>query len=457
MSLELTTVSEYLSTSDFKTLFIEELGWDHFKATLTATAYQETFALTGIAHKRGAQVFLCACNAYGSIPSGAARHSIQSEVKQFAHHNLIIYTDANATINIWQWAEWHPNERTPRVYEYTAKKPEASDLAERLAVISFSLEDEEALTILGVAEQLKLAFGDNRNRRLRGQHRRAGLGAYDLKEMDAGVRYWWERVLNEPYLTKQAERRTASAMQRGSKQGIDLLVRSHLHLVARIAWKIAAEYECTTDDYFDLVQMGNAELVRIAPNFDPADGARFQTYVTWRVSKVLIRALSGEEALIRLPRHILDNFPNIVQQRRLTEEALIQYHQRSVSPNEVEECLAAQYEADVQLVSRALAVLDGVLPLDESDNEDDVSDYLPIDAHPPQSDFMLKENVTQMLSALKPRQREVIQRRFGIDPFTEQTLEEIAISFGLTRERIRQIEIRSLKMLQNNCTFASLR
>ena len=379
--------------------------------------------LTGIAHKRGAQVFLCACDSYGSVPNSTARRVIQYEVRQIAHHNLVIFSEASAATSVWQWAEWHTNERTPRVYEHTALKSAALGLVERLRHITFSLEDEETLDILDVAGRLEGAFGDSQSRKLRGRHKRAGLAAYDLAEMDAGIRYWWERVLSEPRLTSQQERQVVAAIRRGNVQAVEIMVRAHLHLVARIALRIATKYELSLDDHFDLMQAGNVELVRITPAFDPGDGVHFQTYVTWRVTKALLRSLNGEEGFIPLPRYILDSLPNVVQQRRILEEAMMQDCGHCVSDHEVEERLAAQYGMEHQTFSRVLAVLGGVSRLDDEDIEGIA--YQPVDIFHPHSDLVFKDTVTRMLSALKPRECEVVKRRFGLSPYVEQTLEEM--------------------------------
>jgi len=451
MSPDLTAATHYFTIADFKTLFNEELGWDRFKEVLSVTVDQEIITLSGIAHKRGAQVYVCKCGSDGFIPHATTRRFIQYAVRQVAHHNLVVFLDASHSISIWQWAEWYGNEQTPRIYEHTATASSAAELLERLSSIAFTLEEEEAISILDVAIRLKNAFCDHQHRLLRGRHRRLGLRAYDLTEMDGSVRFWWERVLSEPHLTREQEFKAACAMCQGDAKACELLIKSHLHLVARIAWKIATKYECSLDDYLDLVQTGNVELVRITPGFNPAEGIRFQTYVTYRVKKVLLRSLSGEEGFIPVPRYLLESLPNVGQQHRLVEDALMQHHKRPICENEIIECLATQYGAEVQAVSQVLAALEGLLSLDDVDQEEDF-DSPALDSHGLLASFVTRDTINQILSILKPRQREVIQRRFGLSPFNEQTLEEIAVAYGLTRERVRQVELMAMKKLKKSCS-----
>lgn len=450
MLLDSTAACEYLNTFEIKELFIEELGWDRFQGTLGVQVGQNDFVLTGIAHKRGIQIYLCADNPNGFVPNVTIRRIIQCEVMRYAHHNVIIFLDAMNSASIWQWAEWHLKERTQRVYEHIVTKSDAFTFVNRLMPIAFTLEDEETLTIIDVADRMRNTFCDNQHRLLRGQHKRAGLRAYDLKEMDSGIRFWWERVLSEPYLTKKEEYRVARSMCRGDERATDLLIQSHLHLVARLAWRVAKKYQCSLDDYFDLVQMGNAELVRITPGFNPDDGVRFQTYVTYRVKKLLLRSLSGEDGFISLPRYILESLPDIVQQRQITEDKLMQICNRPIPEDMVIKHLVMQYGVDEQTTSRVLVALDGVVPLLE-DEEEDTQPPFP-EALELAASLLSRETVAELLSVLKPRQCDVIQRRFGLAPYQEQTLEEIATCYGVTRERVRQIELKALKKLKQHYT-----
>lgn len=471
------SVDDNLRAFDFPKLFIDTLGWDRHGQPLPVTIVEIgvpkpkafAFSLTGIAQKRGAQVFLCPPDEYGRIPSQTTRRLIQDQVRRAAYHNVVIFVDAVRKAQVWQWTEQRPDERSKRVYEHRVENDvQATEMLGRCEQITFRLNEEARLTLTEVVQRLSAAFASNHTLMQRGRHGRNGLRAYNLLEMDKGIRFWWERVLRQPRLTAEQEYPLACAVRRGDGQALDLMVRSHLHLIARIAWRVAEKHECSVPDYLDLVQIGNLEMVRLAPGFDPNGGVRFQTFLTPRILKTLRRGLAGEVGLVPIPRYLLDMMPKLDERRAAVEDRLARHLGRDAFASEVTEHLAAEYQMSPEDAARVLFIRDGFLSWDaltaewasaEDDHENNADVKLEIPSgHTLMHDFQTpsdaavnlvrREQLDAVLNNLTPRERDVVRMRFGLDDGYAHTLEEVGQRFAVTRERVRQIELRALKKLR---------
>ena len=210
--------------ADLIPLFVDALGWDRNVRLLPVTIVEIgvaspmrlTFRLTGIAQKRGVQVYLCPPDEYGRIPGQTTRRLIQDQVRRAAHHNVVIFVDSLRKAQVWQWAEQRPDERSMRVYEHRiGSDAQIMEMLARLTPITFSLDEEARLTLVDVVQRLRAAFTNDHRHIQRGRHGRDGLRAYDLSEMDQGVRFWWERALREPRLTASKSTRLRARCGRG--------------------------------------------------------------------------------------------------------------------------------------------------------------------------------------------------------------------------------------------------
>ncbi|GBD95737.1 MAG TPA: SAM-dependent methyltransferase [Nitrospirae bacterium] len=149
---------KYLREFNFKSLFIEELGWDHYDKELEIFADSKTFTLSAIAEKRGMAAFLCPCPRNGRIPDYAARRKIEKQTAESVHEHIIIYTDHEETMQIWQWVKREPG-KPAACREHTYHKSQTGDsLLQKLQNIAFSLEDEETLTLPHVTGRMRKAF-----------------------------------------------------------------------------------------------------------------------------------------------------------------------------------------------------------------------------------------------------------------------------------------------------------
>ena len=466
-----------LKCFNLPSLFTDTLGWDRSAYSLSVTTAvlgvasprALDFNLTAIAQKRGVQVYLCPPNEYGFLPNQTTRRLIQDQVALSAYHNVVIYTDAIRNVQVWQWAVRQAGGYSTRIYEhYIGNEAQALGLLSRLTALQFTLNDEDHLTLLEVVRRLQTAFADDHAPIQRGRHGRAGLRVYELAEMEESIRYWWERVLKEPDLTREKEYSVACAMKRGDSHALDVLVRSHLHLIARITWRIVGGHRCAPTDYLDLVQTANLEMIRLAPGFDPESGMRFQTYLTPRIQKTLKRILSGEEGLIPLPRYLLDALPKIDERRASVEDRMARCLGRMPFEEEILEQLSTDYQVQSESIARVLLIQDGILSFDlltvQWQEEEDAAEEANDNQHKgPMVEFccnytqspseaainlIRREQLDAVLNKLSPRERDVVRVRFGLEDGYAHTLEEVGQRFLITRERVRQIELRALKKLR---------
>src|SRR2546426_2381471 len=158
MPLEVTRTRQCLSRFDFKTLFIEQLGWDSHTASLDITIDSRTVPLTAVAQKRGMVAFLCRPSDQADIPEYAVRRKIERQVAKSVQEHLIIYTDAAQITQIWQWVK-HETGKPTACREHTYHRAQPGDaLIQKLQVIAFTLEEEERLSLVDVTSRTRAAF-----------------------------------------------------------------------------------------------------------------------------------------------------------------------------------------------------------------------------------------------------------------------------------------------------------
>src|SRR3989304_4177856 len=158
MAIDITRTRKYLKDFDFKTLFIEELGWDHCNISLSISVDNHSFTLAAMAEKRGMVAFTCSPSSDGHIPLYALRHKIERQLAKSVHEHIIIYADAGRTTQIWQWVKRESGKPTAcREHTYHRNQP-GDALIQKLQAIVFSLEEEEKLTIVDVTIRARTAF-----------------------------------------------------------------------------------------------------------------------------------------------------------------------------------------------------------------------------------------------------------------------------------------------------------
>jgi RNA polymerase nonessential primary-like sigma factor len=262
------------------------------------------------------------------------------------------------------------------------------------------------------------------------------------KSLDATQLY-----LNEigfsPLLSADEEKHFARLARSGDEAGRKRMIESNLRLVV----KISRRYINRGLTLLDLIEEGNLGLIRAVEKFDPERGFRFSTYATWWIRQTIERAIMNQTRTIRLPIHVVKELNVYLRAAR----ELTQKLDHEPSPEEIADMLdkpVADIERLLGLNERVTSVDVPVGPDTDRMVLDTIADTRVSDPSQLLQDSDIKESISQWLEELSDKQREVVSRRFGLRGYESSTLEEVGREIGLTRERVRQIQVEALKRLR---------
>ncbi len=262
------------------------------------------------------------------------------------------------------------------------------------------------------------------------------------RQLDA-TQIYLNEIGFSPLLTPEEEVYYARLARKGDEAGRKRMIESNLRLVV----KIARRYVNRGLSLLDLIEEGNLGLIRAVEKFDPERGFRFSTYATWWIRQTIERAIMNQTRTIRLPIHVVKELNVYLRAAR----ELTQKLDHEPSPEEIAELL----DKPVKDVKRMLSLNERVTSIDTpigagSDKSllDTVADEAVNDPCEILQDSDLKGSIDNWLNQLTDKQQEVIARRFGLRGYQMSTLEEVGHEIGLTRERVRQIQVEALKRMR---------
>lgn len=261
-------------------------------------------------------------------------------------------------------------------------------------------------------------------------------------ELDA-TRLYLSEIGFSPLLSAEEEVYFARKAQKGDQRARKRMIESNLRLVV----KVARRYMNRGLALLDLIEEGNLGLIRAVEKFDPEKGFRFSTYATWWIRQTIERALMNQTRTIRLPIHVVKEINIYLRAARKLSQKL----DREPNPEDVAQML----DRPIEEVKRMLGLNERVTSVDvpsERDSDRSLLDTIP-DEHNTDPSLLLQDSDVQRhidlwLSQLNEKQRAVVERRFGLHGREILTLEEVGNEIGVTRERVRQIQIEALARLR---------
>lgn len=262
--------------------------------------------------------------------------------------------------------------------------------------------------------------------------------------VDDPVKVYLKEIGRVPLLSSEEEIDLAIRIANGDVQAKQRLSEANLRLVV----SIAKRYLGRGMQFLDLIQEGNLGLIKAVDKFDYTKGFKFSTYATWWIRQAITRAIADQARTIRIPVHMVETINKV---KKVQSQLL---HQNGHEPTTDE--IADELDLPVDKVREIMRVAQEPVSLETPIGEEEDShlgDFIPDDGAPAPADAashtMLREQLSDVLSTLTPREEKVLRLRFGLEDGRSRTLEEVGKEFNVTRERIRQIEAKALRKLRH--------
>lgn len=266
----------------------------------------------------------------------------------------------------------------------------------------------------------------------------------DSIELDDPVRMYLKEIGKVPLLSPEEEIDLAKRMEAGEEEAKRKLVEANLRLVVSIAKKYVGRGML----FLDLIQEGNLGLIKAVEKFDYRKGYKFSTYATWWIRQAITRSIADQARTIRIPVHMVETINKLVRVSR----QLLQELDREPTPEEI----ASEMDISEEKVREIMKIAQEPVSLETPIGEEEDShlgDFIEDEDAPAPataaSFMLLKEQLGGVLDTLTDREKRVLELRFGIEDGRPRTLEEVGREFGVTRERIRQIEAKALRKLRH--------
>ena len=307
------------------------------------------------------------------------------------------------------------------------EEPKPEDLAKEEEALKAE-EAEEAAAAAGPAAEETA------------EHRARERSSYDG---DTAIKLYLREIGQVKLLTPQEEIDLAAKIKKGDKKAREQMIKANLRLVV----KIARDYEGIGLPLLDLISEGNIGLMKAVERFDPAKGGKLSTYGSWWIKQSIKRALANQSKTIRLPVHLVDK----ISKMRRTAMRLQEELGREPTDEELGEELGitASRVAQMRMAAIRPASLDAPIGDEDSNNFAEVVQDESADTPYEQlEEKTVTRMLQEMVKTLDPREATILRARFGLDGGPQKTLEEVGQKFGVTRERVRQIQNIALKKLR---------
>lgn len=268
---------------------------------------------------------------------------------------------------------------------------------------------------------------------------------YDLSEISTdSIQMYLREIGKVPLLTAEDEVSLAKRKEKGDVEAKRRLIEANLRLVVSIAKKFTGK----SLSLLDLIQEGNIGMFRAVEKFDYRKGYKFSTYATWWIRQAITRALADQSRTIRIPVHMVETINRFQQ----VERQLIQDLGREPLPEEI----AAEMGEPVEKIHHIIKISQETISLETSVGEDDedstlgdfIEDIKTVSPDRVAAMQLLRDHVKGIVQELTPREQKILEMRFGLHDGVSHTLEEVGQEFGVTRERIRQIEAKALERIK---------
>ena len=270
------------------------------------------------------------------------------------------------------------------------------------------------------------------------------LLSVDGINIDDPVKVYLKEIGRVPLLTPEEEVELAERMAKGDPAARKRLSEANLRLVV----SIAKRYVGRGMQFLDLIQEGNLGLIKAVEKFDHTKGFKFSTYATWWIRQAITRAIADQARTIRIPVHMVETINKV---KKVSSQLL---HKNGHDPSAEE--IAEELDMPIDKVREIMRVAQEPVSMETPIGEEEDShlgDFIEDSDAPAPADAashtLLKEQLEDVLSTLTPREKKVLELRFGLEDGRNRTLEEVGKEFNVTRERIRQIEAKALRKLRH--------